>query len=370
MAPRLEQLGPPSADPHAHLTPGAPGGSAIICSGLPRGAGLPLGDPALAELLGPGWPAAGLVELRGRGRSSLALLLVRACQSAGSATGSATGSASASGAPAASAAGIPGGLFGSGARRRGASSPSGSSGASPHGALPVAWIDGAGRFCPSTAGVDLDALSLVRPVPVGVGPGLSGGNPNRLRVGQSAQVIQNKQVAAIMRAGDVGGVESPSSKPLAGRGPLRAHPMGVVSEPGAQQAEDSCAPACGAPRQGPGGRSRPRAPAASALFAADVLLRSRAFALVVLDMPAGPGSPGHWFRLGRLATRARSLLLVLHDQPRPVAGSAADLSLAVRLQPLPGPPWADLPPPRLEVTLTRHRGEPARQGRRVSLLLA
>lgn len=163
-----------------------------------------------------GWlPGGGLAELAGRGRLSLALATVRAAQDAG---------------------------------------------------RPVAWIDGSRTFCPSTAGVDLEALTYVCPE-------------------------------------------------------QRRRPLG------------------------------------DALFAADVLLRSRAFALVVLDLPGrGGGLLSAWFRLGRLARRAGAQLLVLHDQPRRLTGSAATLALRVRLRPTPGPPWADLPPPALEIEVLRRRG--------------
>ncbi|RKY22180.1 MAG: hypothetical protein DRQ55_01740 [Planctomycetota bacterium] len=102
------------------------------------------------------------------------------------------------------------------------------------------------------------------------------------------------------------------------------------------------------------------------------MLRSRAYSLVILELPGrGRGAAGarisEWFRLGRLASRARSLLLLLHDGERAVTGSASELALAVRLVASPGPPWADLPPPALAVRVLRHRAAPERQGREVTL---
>lgn len=271
MAPRLESPRPLTTVPHAHPTPGAPGGSASfpgpsgVCeaihartqmdalaellgsaggfgaasggpgagpSGAPNPAAGPAPSPAPGAVPGAvpgGWPR-GLVEVGGRGRSALALLAARSLQQA--------------------------------------TSP---------GVTTTAWIDGSGSFCPATAGLDLDTLTLVR------------------------------------------------------------------------------LPAGGSPRS-------------SALFAADVLLRCRAYALVVLDLAGSGGSSGAWFRLGRLAERSRALLLLLHEHPRPLAGSAAALALAVALSPRSGAPWGDLPPPGVTVSVLRHRKHPEREGRQLLLL--
>ncbi len=196
----------------------AAAGRPSVPPGLSRAASLRgprAADPSLIDGFSDLVAGGGLCELAGRGRTSLALRAVRAAQAAGQ---------------------------------------------------PVAWVDGSGSFCPTTARVDLEALTFVRPQ-------------------------------------------------------TRRRPVG------------------------------------DALFAADVLLRSRAFALLVLDMPArGGGLLSSWFRLARLAHRAGSQLLVLHDQPRRLTGSAAALALSVRLRPVEGPPWADLPPPELEVSVLRQRG--------------
>ncbi|MFT7464585.1 MAG: hypothetical protein ACI9EF_002941 [Pseudohongiellaceae bacterium] len=114
------------------------------------------------------------------------------------------------------------------------------------------------------------------------------------------------------------------------------------------------------------GRSK-TAPRNQFLFAADTLLRSRAFALLVLDMPLRGAVSGSWFRLARLARMADTRLLLLHDQGRSLAGSAAALSLHVRLQPAPCPPWADPPSPHLLVSVQRHRALPSSQQREVLL---
>lgn len=236
MAARPDHPEPLPADSHTDPTPGAPGGLAMpSCRPLasnPSSSGLPLptGDAVLDELLGGGWPAGVLTEVAGRGRTSLALGAVRATQAAGQ---------------------------------------------------PVAWIDGTASFCPTTAGVDLQSLTFVRP----------------------------------------------------------------VSQPGRPK----------------------RSPRNQILFAADILLRSRAFALLVLDMPRRGALSGSWFRLARLARMADTRLLLLHDQGRSLAGSAAALSLHVRLLPAPCPPWADPPCPGLAVRVLRHRDRPTSQQREALL---
>lgn len=257
--------------------PELPGtGPAAVRPRVPAGAGLPCG-PDLARILGPHWPL-GLVEILGRGRSSLALRVVREVQDR---------------------------------------------------SQPAAWVDGTDSFCPVTAGVDLPSLTLVRPAlihpvlihpahvrPVRIGPPLSG----------SAQ---------------------PGAPALA---PSLSPPLDPVLAPAPDP--PSAPPRGGAP-------ARPPSPATAARQAADLLLRSRAFALVVLDLPRGAGRLADWYRLGRLALRAEALLLLLHGGERPVAGSAAELTLAARLHSSPGPPWGDLPPPTLGLRVLRHRGGPA-----------
>jgi hypothetical protein len=254
----------------------------------------PVPAGVLAPLLGEGWPA-GLVEVAGRGRSSLAFSVLAAAREAGQ---------------------------------------------------PVAWVDGTGDFCPATAGLDLAELTLVRTAERGAG----------------------SSRGARCAPGDARDASGPSAGSASSAGPAGA------AGPD-RSGEDARAEVMTAPR----GR-RPRSPAAAARFAADVLLRSRAFALVVLDLP-GRGRAGalsEWFRLGRLASRSRSVLLLLHAGSEgagpggrrvahSVTGSASELALSVRLAARPGPPWADLPPPGLVLRVVRHRGAPERQGRELSL---
>jgi len=160
---------------------------------------------------------------------------------------------------------------------------------------PAAWVDGPGGFCPATAGVDLARLTLVRP---------------------------------------------PLVRPLA-----RARD--------ARDARDG----------GPEHRARRRGPSSAALLAADLLLRSRAFGLLVLDLPLGEGrgappALAAWFRLARQASRAQSVLLLLGDAERPVAGSAAGLTLRAAWRHPAAATWEPLPSPALEVTVLRRRGDP------------
>lgn len=199
----------------------------------PPGHELPDHGPRELELPeGGGWPAGALVEICGRGGTSLALGAVRSAQRVG---------------------------------------------------CPTAWVDGSHSFCPATADVDFERLNLVRPALTG------------------------------------------SASPETGAGARSGR------------------------RRGRRGRStRP-------LFAADLLLRSRAFGLVVLDAPRGGTGAGPWFRLARLADRAHTCLLLLTGQRRSVAGSAATVLVDVSLPRLPGPVWSDLPAPVLEVTVRRHR---------------
>ena len=111
-------------------------------------------------------------------------------------------------------------------------------------------------------------------------------------------------------------------------------------------------------------RPRHRLPATPALFAADVLLRSRAYVLLVLDLPARcTPSTSTWFRLARLAARAHTALLLLHprDPGVPVgsalSGSASALLMDVALCPLEeqGPTWGEWAAPDFEVQLRRNR---------------
>ncbi len=178
--------------------------------------------------------------------------------------------------------------------------------------LPVAWVDGGGVFCPVTARVDLTALTLVRPgadEEGGLSSGFSGG-------GAAARRMFRRGSAP----GDGGGGS------LIGRG-----------------------------RAGRGRAGHDRALSDRALLAADLLLRSRAFALVVLDLPTGSPPLSRWFRLARQAAAASAWLLLLGREGPSRAGSAADLVLASRLHPVSPRDWGEPPPPRMEVTRMRQR---------------
>ena len=195
------------------------------------------GWPTLDHLLEGGWPLGELTEITGHGRASLALAAVRQAQAAGQ---------------------------------------------------PAAWVDGSASFCPATAGVDLGALTLVRP-------------PRAL-------------------------AERREAPPNGG----------------------------GAPRR------RRRGPASAALLAADLLLRSRAFGLLVLDLPdeadRSPPALAAWFRLGRQAQRGQSVLLLLSPGERPLSGSASGLTLRAAWRHPSAAAWEPLPPPALEVAVLRRRG--------------
>jgi hypothetical protein len=136
----------------------------------------------------------------------------------------------------------------------------------------------------------------------------------------------------------------------------RGQPVGWVEGPGT-----FCPPAAGvdlarlalvAP---PDARRLP----ARAWLAADLLLRSRAFGLLVLDLPVARPSLAVCFRLARQAAAARSVLLLLSAGSGPgrgpVAGSAAGLLLAVRQRHAPCAHWMLPPPPALELTVLRQR---------------
>jgi len=217
---------------------------------------LSTGWPALDAWLGGGWPLGGLVELRGRGRSSLALGAARQAQAAG---------------------------------------------------LAVAWVDGGGGFCPATARLTLERLDLLR-VPASA--------PD---VKHAARVETDVDAGAASRAA-----------------------------------------------------RRPPARSTLALRGADLLLRARAHALVVLDMPPGPAPAAAFFRLERLARRARCGLLLLQGHRRCLAGSASPCLLEVRLQLEPRAGLWDpgLAAPELEVRLLRQRAASGAHGHAALLLRA
>lgn len=102
-----------------------------------------------------------------------------------------------------------------------------------------------------------------------------------------------------------------------------------------------------------------------ALLAADLLLRSRAFGLLVLDWPAGRGTLSVWFRLARQAQRSATCLLLLTPgsdaRAGPITGSAAALTVRVALRHAPCASWEPPPPPALDVTVLRRRGSNAEQ---------
>lgn len=100
-----------------------------------------------------------------------------------------------------------------------------------------------------------------------------------------------------------------------------------------------------------------RARTGQALLAADLCLRSRAFALVVLDLPAGTPPTSTFFRLARRAAKEDVGLLVATAGTRAVAGSAAALTVHVTLDVAPATPWTLVLAPRgLVIDVRRHRG--------------
>jgi len=101
---------------------------------------------------------------------------------------------------------------------------------------------------------------------------------------------------------------------------------------------------------------RPRGVRSSALFAAELLLRSRAFALLVLDAEPGRDTLSQWFRLARQARVAESALLLLGAPGATRAGSAAGCTLRVSLCHAETPDWAPLGAASLAVRLLRRRG--------------
>ncbi|MHC5210261.1 MAG: hypothetical protein ACYTG2_06050 [Planctomycetota bacterium] len=94
-----------------------------------------------------------------------------------------------------------------------------------------------------------------------------------------------------------------------------------------------------------------------ALLAADLLLRSCAFGLLVLDLPDGRTPLASWFRLGRQAVRARTVLLLLGGSTGATAGSAAGLTLRSNWRHAPAARWEPVPRPALELSLSRARGD-------------
>jgi hypothetical protein len=91
-----------------------------------------------------------------------------------------------------------------------------------------------------------------------------------------------------------------------------------------------------------------------ALLAADLLLRSRAFGLLVLDARGEWPPLSAWFRLARQARLARSVLLLLAGET-PMAGSAAALTLRLTQRHVETPGWALPPAPGCEVAVLRRR---------------
>ena len=91
------------------------------------------------------------------------------------------------------------------------------------------------------------------------------------------------------------------------------------------------------------------------LLAADLLLRSRAFGLLVLDIAHERPPLSACFRLARQARAAQTVLLMLAGET-PVACSAAALTLQVAQRHAQVPRWALPPRPALELTVLRRRG--------------
>jgi hypothetical protein len=114
------------------------------------------------------------------------------------------------------------------------------------------------------------------------------------------------------------------------------------------------------------GASRGRRRERRALLAADLLLRSRAFGLLVLDARGEWPPLSAWFCLARQAQLAQSVLLLLAGET-PMAGSAAALTLQLTQRHAETPGWALPSPPACEVAVLRQRGA---VGGRVLLLEA
>jgi hypothetical protein len=102
-------------------------------------------------------------------------------------------------------------------------------------------------------------------------------------------------------------------------------------------------------------RAQRRRPQRRTLLAADLLLRSRAFGLLVLDAPDERAPLSAWFRLARQARAAQTVLLLLGGQA-PCAGSAAALTVRGTQRHVDSPAWALPPRPALEVSVLRRRG--------------
>src|SRR5262245_40234143 len=92
-----------------------------------------------------------------------------------------------------------------------------------------------------------------------------------------------------------------------------------------------------------------------ALLAADLLPRSRAFGLLVLDLAHERPPLSACFRLARQARAAQTVLLLLAGET-PVTASAAALTLQVAQRHAQVPRWALPPRPALELTVLRRRG--------------
>jgi hypothetical protein len=103
------------------------------------------------------------------------------------------------------------------------------------------------------------------------------------------------------------------------------------------------------------GSSRGRRRERRALLAADLLLRSRAFGLLVLDARGEWPPLSAWFRLARQAHVAQSVLLLLAGET-PMAGSAAALTLQLTQRHAETPSWAQPSPPACAGAVLRRRG--------------
>lgn len=110
-------------------------------------------------------------------------------------------------------------------------------------------------------------------------------------------------------------------------------------------------------RAAAGARRAGRRSERRALLAADLLLRSRAFGLLVLDAPGERPPLSAWFRLARQARLARTVLLLLAGES-PLAGPAPALTLLATQRHAETPRWALPPRPTLELSVRRQRGAP------------
>jgi len=198
-------------------------------------------------------------------------------------------------------------------------------------------------LCPPAAEAPLPALSSGWPaLDAALGGGWPGGELSELS-GHGCSTLAQAAVRVAQAAGQpVAWVDGP----------------GTFCPATARVALDRLAlvtPGAGGPAPRADARARHGRAARRALLAADLLLRSRAFGLLVLDAPGERAPPAAWFRLARQARAAQTVLLLLAGET-PCAGSAAALGLRVTPRHAAGPAWSLPARPALELRVLRRRG--------------